>query len=66
MFKFAMGGIFVCSLFFTMVGCGGSSEPEVMIDLQTAADIQAERDARDQKADKQTANEMKSDPSAKR
>ncbi|EMI41331.1 hypothetical protein [Rhodopirellula sp. SWK7] len=65
MYQFAIGGIIVCSLFISTVGCEGNSEPEVMIDLQSAADLQAERDARDQAADAQSAKEMKSDPNAK-
>ncbi|WP_404304370.1 hypothetical protein [Neorhodopirellula lusitana] len=62
MFRFTLSSIFACTLFITAVGCSGSSEPEVIVDLQTAANIQAERDARDKMAAEQAANEMKSAP----
>ncbi|WP_044301385.1 hypothetical protein [Rhodopirellula sallentina] len=60
--RFAISGVIACTLFIPAVGCSGSSEPKVIMDLQTAANIQAERDARDKKAAQQAAKEMKSAP----
>ncbi|MFG0289716.1 MAG: hypothetical protein ACF8CQ_16165 [Rhodopirellula sp. JB044] len=57
--RFAACGVIACTIFITTVGCSGSSEPQVIMDLQTAADIQAERDARDKKAAEQAEKEMK-------
>ncbi|WP_144059205.1 hypothetical protein [Rhodopirellula sp. SWK7] len=60
--RFAISSVIACTLFITAIGCSGSSEPVVIMDLQTAADIQAERDARDKKAAEQAAKEMKAAP----
>ncbi len=62
MLRFAICGVIACTLFVPAIGCSGSSEPEVIMDLQTAADIQAERDARDKKSAEQAAKEAKSAP----